>query len=266
MKVASTAIERISFMGHTFGMARVDKGYAPLKAMCQAIGVDFASQYKRLKKAHWGGIVKMTMPDQRGVPQEVVMIPRRAISMWIATIHVSQVAFAARETIKVFQDEFVDLAEAWFFGESTLSPEMTEAVTKIRAELAETRRQAGLAISIGNIAKGMAAEAGERIDAILSPYSPSRVEPMTARQARDEWRILGSDGRLLPDRCLPYVSKALAAICRATRQPFSRVEEGNKEVNAYPVGVIAAFKADHDLRSRVTRETYARLTQPRLFA
>lgn len=276
MNTELSIIEKVPFNGDTIEVARVGGvGYAHLKPLCKSLGVAFQPQLRKLQSIIWGGVTIMVWPDKRGRPQQLAMISLDAVPMWLATIHPSKVAFAVRIKLESYQLEAAMVLAAWFNGPTvdriarmaSLDRERTEEVTQIRAELSEARKHAGVAISIGNIAKGMVADAEERIDAILNPYRPSDAGPMTVRQARDEWQILGSDGRLLPDRSLPYFSLSCSAICRATRQPVVDVEDGKRGiVKAYPIGVLAAWKIDHDLRSRMTRESYAKFSQPRRFA
>lgn len=80
----------LPFHGDTIEDVRTPDGraVAHLKRLCESIGLDFATQYRKLtsEDCDWAGIVIMTTPDQRGCLQQLAMIDHESIPLWLAGI------------------------------------------------------------------------------------------------------------------------------------------------------------------------------------
>ena len=79
-----------------------------------SLGLDYATQYRKLRAAHWAGIVIMTMPDERGRPQGHATIPVDSLPMWMATINPRKVAPELRPKIELYQREAKQVLADWF--------------------------------------------------------------------------------------------------------------------------------------------------------
>lgn len=67
-----------------------------LKRVCEALGVSYPRQYRKLMECTWAGVAFMATPDERGRPQRLAMIDLESLPMWLVTIHPSKVAFGVR--------------------------------------------------------------------------------------------------------------------------------------------------------------------------
>lgn len=85
-----------------------------VRAVCNALGVNFSSQLAKLKKKPWAGVVLIVIPSPGG-PQLTATIPLRALPMWLAGLSAAKVKPALRPRLERFQLEAAD-ALARHFG------------------------------------------------------------------------------------------------------------------------------------------------------
>lgn len=113
------------------------KPFAALKPMCEALGIDVDSQRRKLQSKSWACTVLSTVQhgDQR---REMVMIDRRTLTMWLATIDENRVDEAARPTIRAYQAEAADALDAHFHT----APRTYAQALRAAADEAEARELA----------------------------------------------------------------------------------------------------------------------------
>lgn len=94
--------------------------YTPMKTIVENMGLDWASQFVKLKanEKRWG-IVKITIPTL-GNLQEAVCMPLRKLFGWLSTISPNKVKAELRDKIISYQNECDDvLWEHWTNHQST---------------------------------------------------------------------------------------------------------------------------------------------------
>lgn len=109
-----------------------------LRPACEQIGIDYPSQYTKLKSRHWATVVFNTTVGADGKQREMVMVTRDTFTMWLATLEPSRVKDAAtREKIVAFQKEAVAALDAYFHKGGAINPRATdEQRARLRQEIA----------------------------------------------------------------------------------------------------------------------------------
>ncbi len=139
------------------------KPFAALRPMCEALGVDADAQLKRLKRKSWATTVITAVVAADGRAREMVMIDRRTMTMWLATIDENRVAAAARPVIRAYQAEAADALDAYFHTGQAINPRGNVSTFDIlRAQIDQLEATQRLAEE----AKALAAKTDARLDAI----------------------------------------------------------------------------------------------------
>lgn len=98
------------------------KPYVALKPLCDAIGIAYPTQSEKLKGRSWATITQRVTVAADGKSREMMMIDRRTMTMWLATIDENRVAEAARHTVRAFQAEAADALDAYFHDGQAINP------------------------------------------------------------------------------------------------------------------------------------------------
>ena len=114
-----------------------------IRQLSENLGLHFTGQLVKLKSSHWAGVEIISIPDERGRPQEHAVIPLKRLPMWLASINPGKVAPELREKIKAYQIEAADALALHFFGTTTPGQPNADApyVVKLELALAELRGQ-----------------------------------------------------------------------------------------------------------------------------
>lgn len=94
--------------------------YTPMKPIVEGMGLDWASQFTKLKAntKRWG-IVKITIPTL-GDLQEAICLPLRKLFGWLMTVSPNKVKPEIRENVIRYQNECDDaLWDYWTKGQAT---------------------------------------------------------------------------------------------------------------------------------------------------
>lgn len=115
------ALVSIPFYGDTI-LAMQDpdgKIWVSLKRLCEALGIDYAAQYTKLRSANyrrWATVVIIPTVAADGKPRDTVMIDTRTLWGWLFTISPSKIAFELREKLDTYKAEVLDTLEEKFNG------------------------------------------------------------------------------------------------------------------------------------------------------
>lgn len=160
---ASQLVE-VPFMGQRIQAMRTKGSFAvALKRMCDNMGIGYGSQYNRLKRRQWATIFIMKTVGADGKPREMVMVDRRTMIMWLATISTNKVKNPeARRLIVAYQRKCADVLDAYFaegaavdthnpkasasvastlLGDPDFAIKVFEEIKGLRSDLAEKQRQ-----------------------------------------------------------------------------------------------------------------------------
>jgi hypothetical protein len=143
--------------------AQVDgQPMAALKPMCDAIGLSYAAQYRKLQSRSWATIALTATVASDGKIRDMVMIDRRTMTMWLATIDESRVNEDARKRVISFQSEAADALDAYFSAGVAVNPSSLSTFDILRAQI----DQLETAQRTADEAKALAVKTEARLDAI----------------------------------------------------------------------------------------------------
>ena len=134
-------LQSIPFHGTTISAAQ-DGGTirVALRPACDAMGLDFSSQRKRLERTPWATVVMMTTVGADGKDREMVTVDRRTFTMWLATIDTTRLkSDRARNLVETFQREAADALDNYFHNGGAINPNATEH--QMRALMFQTQAQ-----------------------------------------------------------------------------------------------------------------------------
>ncbi len=130
----------VSFHNTELYLVDIDnQPYTPMKPIVEGMGLDWASQFRKLTTNQRWGIVKMTIPTL-GDKQEAICLPLRKLFGWLTSISPNKVKPELRENIIMYQNECDDvLWEYWTKGQ-TKNPRRTKHLPnkEYNLELLET--------------------------------------------------------------------------------------------------------------------------------
>jgi hypothetical protein len=84
-----------------------------VRAVCDALDVNFSSQLAKLKKKPWAGVALIAIPSPGGA-QLTATIPLRALPMWLAGLSTTKVKPALRPRLERFQLEAAEVLARHF--------------------------------------------------------------------------------------------------------------------------------------------------------
>ena len=97
--------------------------HVALRPVCEAMGIDYSAQYRRLQRTPWARVAMAATHDATGRLQDMVMIDRRTFTMWLATIDAARLKTpGARGAVEVFQSEAADALDAYFHDGGAINP------------------------------------------------------------------------------------------------------------------------------------------------
>lgn len=108
--------------------------YTPMKPIVEGMGMDWASQFTKLKQRFSKGIVEITIPSIGGA-QKMICLALRKLAAWLNTISPNKVRAEIRERVIRYQEECDDvLYEYWTKGK-VVNPHKSETTVDDRTPL-----------------------------------------------------------------------------------------------------------------------------------
>lgn len=125
----------VPFYGNSlFVVDHNGEAYTPMKPIVEGMGMDWASQFTKLKQRFAKGIVEIAIPSIGGV-QTMICLALRKLAAWLQTISPNKVRPEIRDNVIRYQEECDDvLYEYWTKGE-VKSPRKKETTTDDRTPL-----------------------------------------------------------------------------------------------------------------------------------
>lgn len=164
---ATGQLVQIAVPGTTATIAAAEIDGQPMVAfrpMCDAIGVSYAAQYRKLQGRSWAVVALKATTGADGKTYQMVMIDRRTMTMWLATLDENRVSETAKPTVVAFQAEAADALDAYFHTGQATNPRGSSLSTFdiLRAQI----DQLEAAQRTANEAKAIAVKTEARLDAI----------------------------------------------------------------------------------------------------
>lgn len=118
-------IETVAFAGSQLDCVQDGDGevYVSLRRACEGLGINHASQHRKLKGRHWATVVVMTTVADDGKVRDLAMIDLDTLGMWLATIDANRVNDEAQPKVELYQRECVKVLRQHFFRPTTEEPD-----------------------------------------------------------------------------------------------------------------------------------------------
>ena len=112
--------------------------YTPMKPIVDGMGLDWKSQFVKLKQRFIKGMVEITIPSNGG-PQNTLCMKLRKLPAWLYTINPNKVKPELRATIVRYQEECDEVMwQYWTTG--------VVVRAKVQAELDEWRKKNNISL------------------------------------------------------------------------------------------------------------------------
>lgn len=82
-----------------------------LRSACEALGLDYSAQWRRLERQDWATVAVMATVAADGKTRDMVTLDRRTFTMWLATTY--RHGIPARETVSYLGHMFTATIESW---------------------------------------------------------------------------------------------------------------------------------------------------------
>ncbi len=123
-----TEIVKVPFRGEDVLTAEIDgKVHVILKPAIEAIGLDYAAQYTKLRGRTWATVGQSPMVAADGKIREMVSVDVRTFLMLLATVDERRVADDIRPKLIAYQAEVADAIEAYWTTGRAINPRLHDA-------------------------------------------------------------------------------------------------------------------------------------------
>ncbi|WP_018297189.1 phage antirepressor N-terminal domain-containing protein [Corynebacterium lubricantis] len=141
---SSASVEVLDIPFHRDSVQSVQVGgepYVVFRPLVESIGLDFASQFTKLKGKSWATIVKTTMVGSNGSQREMTAINLKTLTMWLATIDEDRVNEASRPLVVAYQNEVAEAIESYWTKGTVINPRVVESQPQDFSEVISESRQ-----------------------------------------------------------------------------------------------------------------------------
>jgi excisionase family DNA binding protein len=182
-EVIADGIELVPFVGGTLSaMRQNDRGWLVLKPACEALGIDFSAQRKKLQEAAWATVAMTATVGADGKQREMYCLRSDRVAMWLATIDTTRITDPeARQRLEVWQCEAAEALDKWWRGKQNIVAEQPRMVAMTEEDFARIVRK---------ILQPEEA-APEPIQASASPTENKTTEPMKWFGPKEVAKTLG---------------------------------------------------------------------------
>ncbi|EUD08802.1 phage antirepressor N-terminal domain-containing protein [Providencia alcalifaciens] len=124
--------------------------HVPMKPIVEGMGLDWKSQFSKIKSRFSKGMVEITIPTKGG-EQSMICLALRKLAGWLHTISPNKVKPEIREKVIQYQEECDDvLYEYWATGEVKAKANTRQSTAKELTPLRQTAERL-IATGVGNI-------------------------------------------------------------------------------------------------------------------
>ena len=130
-------IQSVTFHNQEIQVLNHDgKPYVAMRSVVENIGLDWASQYRRIRNNEvlYKGIVMMTTPSKGGL-QEILCLPLGYLNGWLFGIEINRCKPEIRDILRLYQLECFDVLYKHFMPIHEMNhPVVTEEVKKLTSK------------------------------------------------------------------------------------------------------------------------------------
>ncbi len=212
-----TSISTINVPFHGANLCIVNRDgnpYVPMKPIIEDMGLDWASQFTKLKKRFSKGIVEITIPSKGG-DQSMICLAMHKLTGWLYSIMPNKVKPEIRDKVIKYQEECDDvLYEYWTTGE----------VKKKHKSTVQERNPLKNAVNLLVSKKGIMYP--EAYSLVHQKFNVSSIEELTADQIPDAVEYIHKfvlEGEYIPKETPREVTQ----------------ERANRDMDAHHINVLA---------------------------
>uniref|UniRef100_UPI0035C7A3F7 phage antirepressor N-terminal domain-containing protein n=2 Tax=Proteus mirabilis TaxID=584 RepID=UPI0035C7A3F7 len=212
-----TSISTINVPFHGANLCIVNRDgnpYVPMKPIIEDMGLDWASQFTKLKKRFSKGIVEITIPSKGG-DQSMICLAMHKLTGWLYSIMPNKVKPEIRDKVIKYQEECDDvLYEYWTTGE----------VKKKHKITVQERNPLKNAVNLLVSKKGIMYP--EAYSLVHQKFNVSSIEELTADQIPDAVEYIHKfvlEGEYIPKETPREVTQ----------------ERANRDMDAHHINVLA---------------------------
>ncbi len=99
--------------------------FTPMKPIVEGMGLDWASQFTKLKQRFAKGIVEITIPSKGGL-QTMLCLLLRKLPAWLYSIHANKIKPELRDTVIKYQEECDDVLWDYWTKGKAVNPRTTK--------------------------------------------------------------------------------------------------------------------------------------------
>ncbi|CBJ79831.1 Ant protein [Xenorhabdus bovienii str. Jollieti] len=124
--------------------------YVPMRPIVEGMGMDWASQYTKLKQRFNTSVVNITMqlPDDKQ-RRDVVCLALRKLAGWLQTIYPNKVKPEIRDKVIRYQDECDDVLYDYWTKGIAINPRKRSVMEELNEACAEFKRDKQIASVFG---------------------------------------------------------------------------------------------------------------------
>ncbi len=123
--------------------------YTPMRPIIDGMGMNWASQFTKLKQRFKSTVVEITMVAADGKAREMICLPLRKLAGWLQTISPNKVKPEIRDKVIQYQDECDDvLYEYWTKG-VVVNPRKSSVMEELNQACMDMKRDKGIASLFG---------------------------------------------------------------------------------------------------------------------
>lgn len=224
----------------------------PIRYICEVIGIDTRSQMRKLVGKSWASVVNLTIQLEGDTQRrEVATVDRRTLTMWLATINVSQVGDPASVLfLEQLQNEAADALDAYFNEGGAINPNATvEQVDRLTAELGYVKQRAEIIQALRGVVAGDYLDAKGRI--LLAQAMGERPELEPSKRPLYVHNYLSSRGMTASE--VKAAAPQFGKLLRATYfvETGDQPEKAPQEIGGRVIDVYAYTEQHRFLFDRV---------------
>ncbi|ECI4012061.1 hypothetical protein DN310_22795 [Salmonella enterica subsp. salamae] len=144
--------------------------YTPMKPIVKGMGMDWKSQYAKLKQRFAKGMVISTIPTAGGF-QRMACLPLRKLAGWLQTISPNKVKPEIREKVIQYQNECDDVLYEYRTKGVVVNPRKASVMEELNQACADMKRDKSIASLFGtglNEWKGVKAAHVSKIQSLIN--------------------------------------------------------------------------------------------------
>lgn len=122
--------------------------YVPMKPIVEGMGLDWKSQFSKIKSRFSKGMVEITIPTKGG-EQSMLCLALRKLAGWLHTISPNKVKPEIRDKVIKYQEECDDvLYQYWTTGQA-INPRKLSVMEQLNEACADYKRDEAIASKFG---------------------------------------------------------------------------------------------------------------------